>query len=314
MRNFIKAAFRIKNKSHRIENWAEQLGTTIHPFSCPLCGATPLKIAQGKWGIHCEGLTCVTCGVNARNRFYYLGLKNVIEELTGIRSRGLAAPPSVGTQAHRKLRMLEASSFGFVSLGEETFVQGMSKYGHLTCSDYYEKGFKGISKVDLCDMPFEDKSLDIIAHSHVLEHIENDEKAISESFRCLSDQGVLVFGIPVQTDFSFKPANPEYHGDNALVYRRNGWDVIAKLKDAGFRVEVYVPPEHLAFWQSESEPSALALDNIMVGQKFGMNFVRYQELFYPLCSTEESGTNGFSNIWGQLELFVCRKNVIHPGH
>ena len=281
-------------------------------LACPLCGTTPLTIAQGQYGVHSEGLPCASCGVNARNRFFYLGLKNVIERITGIESRGLAVPGV--DQAHVNLRMLEASSFGYVSMGDR-YRLGMSKYGHLTCSDYYEEGFKGVQKIDLCDMPFGDKTLDIIAHSHVLEHIENDEKALSESFRCLSDRGVLVFGIPVQTDFTFKPANPEYHGDNALVYSRNGWDVIAKLIGAGFRVEVYVPPEHLAFWPSKFDPDAIALDNITVGQKFGKNFARYHELFHPICGIEESTANGFSDIWGHFELFVCRKNVIQsPGH
>lgn len=274
--------------------------------SCPLCGAIPLKIVQGQYGIHCEGLCCVSCGVNARNRFYYLGLKKVIERLTGICSSGLAVPGIEPT--YQQMRILEASSFGFVNLGDR-FVHGMSKYGHLTCSDYYEESFKGVKKVDLCNMPFEDKSLDIIAHSHVLEHIEDDEKAIDESFRCLSDRGFLVLAIPVQTDFTFKPVDPEYHGDNALVYRRNGWDVITKLKGAGFRVEIYVPPEHLGFWRAESDPMMLAIDNVMVGQKFGIQYAKYKELFSSLCSQEESRNHWFSSIWGQLELFVCDKKI-----
>jgi SAM-dependent methyltransferase len=265
-----------------------------------------MKIVQGKYGIHCEGLCCQSCGVNARNRFYYFGLKKVLERLTGSCSRGLAMPG--GEQTYHQLKMLEASSFGFAILGNR-FIQGMAKYGSLTCSDYFEKHFKGVEKIDLCDMPFEDKTLDIIAHSHVLEHIENDQKAIAESFRCLSDQGSLVLAIPVQTDFTFKPIDPEYHGDNALVYRRNGWDVITKLKEAGFRVEVYVPPEHLAFWRLEPDPTVLAIDNIMVGQKFGIQFAKYKELFSPLCNPEESRNHWFSNIWGQLELFVCRRNI-----
>jgi hypothetical protein len=125
----------------------------------------------------------------------------------------------------------------------------------------------------------------------------------------LSARGFLVFAVPVQTDFTFKPAEAEYHGDNAFVYRRNGWDLITKLKGAGFRVEVYVPPEHLAFWQVEPDLTALAIDNILVGQKFGLQFRKYKELFSPLGNLEESRSHRFDNIWGQLELFVCRKNI-----
>lgn len=37
------------------------------------------------------------------------------------------------------------------------------------------------------------------------------------------------------------------------------------------------------------------------------NFWRYRELFYPICSEAEADLHRFAEVWGYLELFVCRK-------
>jgi SAM-dependent methyltransferase len=157
-------------------------------------------------------------------------------------------------------------------------------------------------------MAFPDGSLDVIAHSHVLEHVPNDERAISEAYRCLAQDGVFLFAVPIQTDFTFVPSQREFHGDNAPVERRNGWDIIGKLKAAGFHVTVLVPPTHLAVKPANTvRATDLAVDEIMVGQKFGAQFEKYRELFYPAGSAEACDALGFGRIPHQLEVFVARK-------
>ncbi len=51
-------------------------------------------------------------------------------------------------------------------------------------------------KADICNLPFSDNSFDIIFCNHVLEHIENDTKAMQELFRVLRPAGFGVFQIP----------------------------------------------------------------------------------------------------------------------
>ena len=49
---------------------------------------------------------------------------------------------------------------------------------------------------DACNIPYSDKMFDLVLSFDVLEHIENDKKAINEIQRVLRDNGVFVFTVP----------------------------------------------------------------------------------------------------------------------
>jgi hypothetical protein len=67
-------------------------------------------------------------------------------------------------------------------------------------------------------------------------------------------------------------------------------------------------PKHVAFDTAIAEDLARPiLDAVRVGDKFAHNFWRYRELFYPICSEAEADLHRFAEVWGYLELFVCRK-------
>jgi SAM-dependent methyltransferase len=51
-------------------------------------------------------------------------------------------------------------------------------------------------KADICNLPFNDNSFDIIFCNHVLEHIANDTKAMQELYRVLKPDGMGIFQIP----------------------------------------------------------------------------------------------------------------------
>jgi len=52
-------------------------------------------------------------------------------------------------------------------------------------------------KMDIRDMPFEDNSFDVIMCNHVLEHIDNEEKATSEIYRVLKKGGWAILQVPL---------------------------------------------------------------------------------------------------------------------
>ena len=261
---------------------------------CSLC-SEPTNIKENTLGIHCEGLVCAICGCNARNRFFYFVLNRVIREM----DRALSNPGPI--------KVLEASSYGYAALGDRYIELKKENGVEVLCSDYNESNFKAVVKEDLSSLSLANESLDIICHSHVLEHVDDDIKALKEAMRCLRPGGALLVSVPIQTDYTYSPEN-EYHGDNAYVFRRNGWDIISKFKAAGFLVDVVVPPEHVSLTpEHELAPDQYVLDNITFAGKFGKNFERYRELFYPACSSVTSKEHRFGEIWGQLELFVARK-------
>ncbi len=258
---------------------------------CPLCRNDAVFPATNL-GVHGEGLPCEHCGCNLRNRFFYSALARSIGELS---------------VPGRRLKALEVSGYGFARLGRD-YVDRLSEHGvDMVCGDYYENNFRAQTKVDLTKLEFADQSFEIIGHSHVLEHIENDDAALRECFRCLRIGGVLVLALPIQTDFTF-PVEGEYHGDNALVYRRNGWDLIDKLKTTGFQVEVLAPPNHLAFQNPPViKDSDYVLDTVRCREKFGVHFERSRALFYALSDASYSNMQKFDSCWGYLEVFLARR-------
>ncbi|MBT8290221.1 MAG: class I SAM-dependent methyltransferase, partial [Muriicola sp.] len=100
-------------------------------------------------------------------------------------------------------------------------------------------------KADICELPFEDNSFDIILCNHVLEHIPDDKKAMSELFRVMKSGGWGIFQIPQDLDreVSFeddsitdKKKRAEIFGqyDHVRIYGR---DYFQKLSEVGFKVE-----------------------------------------------------------------------------
>ena len=100
-------------------------------------------------------------------------------------------------------------------------------------------------KADIQDLPFEENSFDVIFCNHVLEHVDNDQKALSELFRVMKPGGWGILQVPIryQQEKTFedptitdRKERIEKFGqyDHVRVY---GMDYYEKLADAGFEVE-----------------------------------------------------------------------------
>jgi SAM-dependent methyltransferase len=100
-------------------------------------------------------------------------------------------------------------------------------------------------KADILDLPFEDNSFDFIFCNHVLEHIEDDSKAMSELHRVMKTGGTGIFQIPqdlsresTYEDFTITKAEDraKHFGqyDHVRVY---GKDYFERLRKVGFEVE-----------------------------------------------------------------------------
>ncbi|MCE9631738.1 MAG: class I SAM-dependent methyltransferase [Planctomycetia bacterium] len=139
------------------------------------------------------------------------------------------------------------------------------RYENVSGSEYFgpdQTGgatVKGFRHEDIQNLSFPDKSFDLIISLEVLEHVPFPDSAFRELRRCLRDDGAALITAPFKnTDAHdeirarltekgeiehFMP--PEYHGNpvdlqgGALCFRYFGWDVLDRLKGAGFsRAEV----------------------------------------------------------------------------
>ncbi|WP_347924550.1 methyltransferase domain-containing protein [Pontimicrobium sp. SW4] len=100
-------------------------------------------------------------------------------------------------------------------------------------------------KADICNLPFEDNSYDVILCNHVLEHIPNDTKAMQELYRVLKPEGMGIFQIPqdLNRDTTFEDDSITNKEERAKIFgqydhvRIYGRDYFDKLRSIGFKVE-----------------------------------------------------------------------------
>ena len=100
-------------------------------------------------------------------------------------------------------------------------------------------------KADILDLPFENESFDIIFCNHVLEHIEDDRKAMSELFRVMKKGGWGIVQVPMKNslaktyeDFTIKdPKERQKHFGQYDHVRWYGMDYFDRLESVGFEAD-----------------------------------------------------------------------------
>jgi SAM-dependent methyltransferase len=101
-----------------------------------------------------------------------------------------------------------------------------------------------LTKVDVTDIPFGDNHFDAILCTHVLEHIPDDIKAMSELRRVMKPGGWGIFQVPIDyslektyEDFSItSPSARKKAFGRASHVRWYGQDYKDRLKSVGFKV------------------------------------------------------------------------------
>jgi ubiquinone/menaquinone biosynthesis C-methylase UbiE len=100
-------------------------------------------------------------------------------------------------------------------------------------------------KADICNLPFQDNSYDMILCNHVLEHIPDDTKAMQELYRVMKSGGMGIFQIPqdLKRAVTFSDDSITDQKERAKIFgqydhvRVYGRDYFEKLRSIGFRVE-----------------------------------------------------------------------------
>lgn len=124
-----------------------------------------------------------------------------------------------------------------------------SKIRSLGLSNYYTADLMMEDcdfKIDLLDMSFDDESYDFFICSHVLEHVESDDKAISELFRITKKGGCGILMAPIIVGLESTVEDPsvkdeagrwQYFGQNDHVRLYAHDDYVNKIKSHGFAVQ-----------------------------------------------------------------------------
>jgi SAM-dependent methyltransferase len=120
-------------------------------------------------------------------------------------------------------------------------------------------------KADICNLPFEDNSYDVILCNHVLEHIPDDKKAMQELYRVLKPNGYAILQVPqdLNREYTFEDDSITDKTERTRIFgqydhlRIYGKDYFDKLRQVGFEVK----PIHLAKKLDASSIKKYAIDS-----------------------------------------------------
>ncbi|WP_396601858.1 class I SAM-dependent methyltransferase [Algibacter sp. R77976] len=171
----------------------------------------------------------------------------------GTQRNNVLSPSTLSLERHRLLWLYLQNETDFFSVKkkvlhfapEQCFLKRFRKLDNLDYTTTDLLSPIADVKADICNLPFEDNSYDIILCNHVLEHIPDDTKAMHELFRVMKPGGYGVFQIPQDltraTTFeddsiTDKKERAKIFGqyDHVRVY---GLDYFDKLRNVGFKVE-----------------------------------------------------------------------------
>ncbi len=99
-------------------------------------------------------------------------------------------------------------------------------------------------RMNITDIPYEDGYFDVIYCSHVLEHVQDDRRAMREFRRVLKPDGWAVLLVPITVDTTYEDPSITEPAERLKAFgqddhvRRYGVDYIDRLRESGFTVKV----------------------------------------------------------------------------
>lgn len=143
------------------------------PYAGGSKASAPLMRALGMVGSNRDAFECPRCGSHDRERhlFLYMRALDLFDAVRGRTVVHFAPEPRLSA-----------------------CIAAAAPARHVTCDLYPSR--PGIERVDLLRMPFDAGSVDMLLANHVLEHVDDDAKALEEIARVLAPRGIAILQTP----------------------------------------------------------------------------------------------------------------------
>lgn len=222
------------NKSARIQKWQQILSGVLDARSaytsvgshqqvrCNLCDWSGKHFVDFHVGYDLvfEKSVCPQCFSHPRHRSYKYTLDRIISEF-----------------AQEKVKVLHFAPERIIA----ELLMGNPKIDYLSVDIDHRRAMR---KEDITKLSFKDNQFDLIICIHVLEHIDDDKKAMQELLRVLKPNGKALLDVPIDatrntTYEDWSITSPEartkafWQWDHVRLY---GLDFPEKLRTAGFTV------------------------------------------------------------------------------
>lgn len=191
----------------------------------------------GKTPSYRERMVCPVCGFNNRQRFMASYLLEAVNTAQNTVKDIYLYEQVTPFYRHIVSRLNNLNIIGSEYLGPEF------KSGEVV---------KKVRHEDALDLSLGNESVDIIVSNDVYEHVPDIDKALSEAFRILRNNGKLLFSVPFQTSEMLSKKRAEIRGGRiehlmperyhcnpvsdkgSLVFYDFGWDLLDMLRKSGF--------------------------------------------------------------------------------
>jgi SAM-dependent methyltransferase len=186
---------------------------------CPVCEKSMRKFHA--YGIVSrEDARCVLCGALERHRFVWLFFSKMTNLFDETPKKMLHVAPERCFESRLRPRL---------------------GHGYVT-ADLLNP--RAMVRMDITDIQYPDEYFDVIYCSHVLEHVQDDKRALREFCRVLKRGGWAILIVPITTDKTFEDPSVVDPSERLRLFGRNnhvrryGADYINRLREAGFKVKV----------------------------------------------------------------------------
>ena len=169
-----------------------------------------------------------------------------------VQRQNVLSPSTLSLERHRLLWLYLTNETNFFTskkkvlhmAPEQCFLSRFKKLNHEYITADLDSPIADV-KADIVNLPFNDNSFDVIFCNHVLEHIQDDTKAMKELFRVMKKGGMGVFQVPqdLNRDVTFEDNSITDPKERAKIFgqydhvRVYGRDYFDKLRSIGFNVE-----------------------------------------------------------------------------
>ena len=170
----------------------------------------------------------------------------------GVQRQNVLSPSTLSLERHRLLWLYLTNETNFFTskkkvlhmAPEQCFLSRFKKLNHEYITADIDSPIADV-KADIVNLPFTDNSFDVVLCNHVLEHIQDDTKAMKELFRVMKKGGMGIFQVPqdLNRDVTFEDNSITDPKERAKIFgqydhvRVYGRDYFDKLRSVGFKVE-----------------------------------------------------------------------------
>jgi len=169
-----------------------------------------------------------------------------------VQRQNVLSPSTLSLERHRLLWLYLTNETNFFTskkkvlhmAPEQCFLSRFKKLNHEYITADIDSPIADV-KADIVNLPFTDNSFDVILCNHLLEHIQDDTKAMKELFRVMKKGGMGIFQVPqdLNRDVTFEDNSITDPKERAKIFgqydhvRVYGRDYFDKLRSVGFKVE-----------------------------------------------------------------------------